>query len=116
VALLDLFAVWAVRQLFFSQFGRWPGPQASFSSFERLREYRDDELCGCPIPKGHYANCCKLGDLNLVAKARSEMISQALIPRIIPAAVRSFANDMIPPHTTFDGMFPTFVTSRYRGM
>lgn len=111
VALLDLFAVWAVRQLFFSQFGRWPGPQASFSPFERLREYRDDELCGCTIPKGQYADCCKRDDLQLVARARNEMISQALMPRAIPTAVRSFANDMIPPHTTYDGVFPTFLMS-----
>lgn len=112
VALLDLFAVWAVRQLYFSQFGRWPGPQASFSQFERLREYRDDELCGCTVPRGRYADCCKLGDLQLVARERSEMISQALMLRAIPSAVRSFANDLIPPHTTYDGVFPTFLTSR----
>ena len=112
VALLDLFAVWAVRHLFFSQFGRWPGPQASFSPFERLREYRDDEHCGCAAPKGRYADCCKLGDLRLVTGAISEVLSQALMPRAIPAAVCSFANDMIPPHITYDGVFPTFLMSR----
>lgn len=112
VALLDLFAVWAVRHLFLSQFGRWPGPQASFSPFERLREFRDNELCGCALPKGRYVDCCKLGDLQLVSQARNEMISQALIPRAIPAAVRSFADDMIPPHIAYDGVFPTFLMNR----
>lgn len=112
VALLDLFAVWAVRHLFLSQFGHWPGPQASFSPFERLREFRDDELCGCALPNGRYADCCKPGDLKLVSSARSEMISQALMPRAIPAAVRAFTNTMIPPQTAYDGVFPTFLKSR----
>ena len=111
VALLDLFSVWALRHLFFDQFGRWPGPQASFSPFERLREYRDDEFCGCAVPMGRYAHCCKPNDLQLVARARGEMISQALMARAIPGAVRAFANDLTPPRVIYNGVLPSFPMS-----
>lgn len=108
LTLLDLYAVWAVRHLYLQQFGRWPGPQASFSPFERLREYWDDEWCGCDNPKGRYADCCKERDRQLATQARSECIVQALFPRSVPVGVVAFAAGMVPPPITYDGLFPLF--------
>lgn len=109
VAFLDLFTVWAIRHLYLRQFGRWPGPQASFSPFERLRECHDDELCGCDHPRGRYAICCKDGDCLLVARAKNKILTQILLPRSMPAEVCSFAARMTsPPSIAYDGLFPVF--------
>lgn len=109
VAFLDLFTVWAVRHLYLREFGRWPGPQASFSPFERLRECHDDESCGCDHPKGRYAICCKDGDYLLAARAKNKNLTQILLPRSIPTEVSSFAARMAsPPSITYDGLFPLF--------
>lgn len=103
VTLLDLFAVWATRHLYLSQFGRWPGPQASFSPYERLREFRDDELCGCSNPRGRYAECCKQNDLQIVSRSTAAMIGHALQPRVTPAAVWEFARTGNAPTIATNG-------------
>lgn len=108
VTLLDLYSVWAVRQLYLRQFGLWPGPQGAFSPFERLREYNDNERCGCDRPAGRYADCCKGEDLQLIAQGRGEYITHALLPRSVPPGVVAFARGMRPPVITYKGAFPHF--------
>ena len=68
--LLDLYTVWAARQLFLEVFGLWPGKQyaligspLALQVHYRLSECRDDELCGCGSETLRYADCCKPGDL-----------------------------------------------------
>jgi hypothetical protein len=63
VNLLDLCAVWAVRQLHLEIFGRWPGRQAVHFSAERLLELRPDEYCGCEHSERLYGECCMKKDL-----------------------------------------------------
>lgn len=60
-ALLDLYTVWALRQLFLEQFGRWPGRQFSSHPFYSLVEFKDDEFCSCDKeePPRRYGECCK---------------------------------------------------------
>jgi hypothetical protein len=65
--LVDLYSVWALRQLFLEQFKRWPGAQHTNSRFYRLMEFQPDELCSCPHGL-RYADCCHKADLaNFVA-------------------------------------------------
>ena len=61
ITLLDLYSVWALRQLHFQMFGRWPGPQHTNSLFYRLMEFQDDELCSCEFGL-RYKDCCKQND------------------------------------------------------
>jgi hypothetical protein len=65
VALLDIYHVWALRQLHLRVHGTWPGPQHSSHLFERLSEFQDAELCGCDEPNGTYNECCKNADFSL---------------------------------------------------
>jgi len=108
VSLLDLYAVWAVRHLYLHHIGRWPGPQGAFSPFERLREYRDDEWCGCDNPVGRYAACCKGRDRQLLTRAGHEYLAQALLPRSVPLGVAAFAEGMAPSPLTYDVRGPLF--------
>jgi hypothetical protein len=62
VSLLDLNVVWVVRQMFQRRFGRWPGRQSLHTSYERLREQRPGELCGCDSGL-QYTGCCGEKDL-----------------------------------------------------
>lgn len=68
--LLDLYTVWAARQLFLEISGLWPGKQyaligspVALQVHYRLSECRDDELCGCGSETLRYADCCKPEDL-----------------------------------------------------
>ncbi len=70
--LLDLYTVWALRHLHLEVFGRWPGKQYALygadpraQAWYRLREGRDDELCGCGSETRRYAQCCKPADLQM---------------------------------------------------
>lgn len=70
--LLDLYSVWAVRHLYLEAFGRWPGKQYGLigaaplvQAYYRLRECKDDELCGCGSEGRTYAECCKPSDQQL---------------------------------------------------
>jgi hypothetical protein len=68
VQLLDIYSVWALRHLHLSEFNRWPGPQSVPFLYERLWEFKDDELCGCGATEDKtYAECCKPGDLRAPA-------------------------------------------------
>lgn len=58
VCLLDLYTVWAVRQLHLRTFGRWPGYQSVRHPYERILELREDEHCGCERYTKLYGKCC----------------------------------------------------------
>lgn len=67
--LLDLYSVWALRQLHLSHVGRWPGKQYALlnghphlQAYYRLIECRPDELCGCGSESRRYAECCQPAD------------------------------------------------------
>lgn len=70
-ALLDLYSVWALRQLHLEEFSRWPGRQFSSHPFYSLAEFKPDELCGCDTyePPRRYGECCRPAHLshNLLA-------------------------------------------------
>lgn len=108
VLLLDLYSVWAVRQLFVREYGNWPGPQGSFSPFERLREYGDNERCGCDTPAGAYVDCCKSSDLRLMASGKGEYIVEALLPRCVPSAIKTYAHGSSLPTIIYNGTTPIF--------
>lgn len=58
VDLLDLYSLWALRHLYLTVFGRWPGPQSVPYAYERIAEMREDELCGCGGTGKRYGECC----------------------------------------------------------
>jgi hypothetical protein len=58
VQLLDLYTLWAVRHLYLTQFGRWPGYQSVHFPGERILELRADEHCGCANGAKLYGMCC----------------------------------------------------------
>jgi hypothetical protein len=59
--LLDLFTVWALRQLYLEEFNRWPGRQFSAHPFYSLAEFKADEICSCDKhdPPHLYGDCCR---------------------------------------------------------
>lgn len=63
VNLLDIYTLWALRQLHLQIFHRWPGRQVAHYIFERLAEIKPTELCGCGSSK-QYSDCCLESDLN----------------------------------------------------
>lgn len=64
VVLLDLHVVWVVRHLHLRRCGRWPGRQVVHTVYERLREQRLGELCGCGSTE-RYEACCRPGDVQV---------------------------------------------------
>lgn len=58
VSLLDLYSLWAVRQLYLKTFGRWPGRQAINIPYEQILELKLDEYCGCDNSHKLYRDCC----------------------------------------------------------
>jgi hypothetical protein len=63
-ALLDLYSVWALRQLHLEEFGRWPGGQFSPHPFYSLIEFKADEFCSCDCePPRPYGECCRPQDM-----------------------------------------------------
>jgi hypothetical protein len=63
-ALLDLYSVWALRQLHLEEFGRWPGGQFSPHPFYSLIEFKADEFCSCDSePPRLYGDCCRPQDM-----------------------------------------------------
>jgi hypothetical protein len=60
-ALVDLYSVWALRQLHLEVFGRWPGRQFSAHPFYALGEFKPEELCSCDKnePPLRYGDCCR---------------------------------------------------------
>jgi hypothetical protein len=62
-ALIDLYSLWAFRQLHVEVIGWWPGRQTAQFAFERLTECNDNEWCGCRSDAPRYRDCCKQADL-----------------------------------------------------
>jgi hypothetical protein len=62
VALVDIFSLWALRQLYFKMFGWWPGPQFGQGAFYRRAELRPEEFCGCASGK-RYRECHFASDI-----------------------------------------------------
>ena len=62
LVLLDLYTLWALRQLHLQVFQRWPGRQVAHYVHERLTELKPTEYCGCGSDR-HYINCCREKDL-----------------------------------------------------
>lgn len=91
VNLLDLYTLWAVRQLHLEVFGRWPGDQIARHHHERLTELRGDEFCGCGETYKRYSECCYLKDLN-AAKNDDEFMPLLVRgeQRIPPVEVQNF--------------------------
>lgn len=63
--LLDLYSVWALRQLYLEILGLWPGKQytllgtnPALEAHYRLSECDPLELCGCGSETLAYAECC----------------------------------------------------------
>lgn len=71
VQLLDLYSLWALRQLYMKIFGRWPGYQSINFPYERILELRSDEYCGCNHSDRLYGECCQKNDMkrNIIADA-----------------------------------------------
>lgn len=101
VTLFDLYTIWALRHLYLEYFGRWPGPQASTSSIERVAEFKNDEWCGCSRPRGTYGNCCRQRDLAGVTLG--EVLAFGVFreerDRHPPSDITAFAQSMIDPPT-----------------
>lgn len=63
IPLLDMYTLWALRHLHLEVFGRWPGHQSVHHPYERVRELRADEFCGCDQSHKLYGECCQKKDL-----------------------------------------------------
>lgn len=63
VELFDLYSVWALRQEYLNQHGRWPGYQSVPFLSERLQEFQPDDFCGCRHSTARYKDCCLQRDL-----------------------------------------------------
>lgn len=55
-ALVDQYAVWAVKKLHRDHLGFWPGQQAGACAFYRRKEFVGSEWCGCQSGK-RYSDC-----------------------------------------------------------
>lgn len=100
VELLDLYSVWAVRQLYLEEFGRWPGPQAVLHPYERMLELRADEYCGCGRYDKLYGECCRDADLkkNRIAQAVNFLVCFAGGLREPPEEIlRTVCYNLEPP-------------------
>jgi len=114
-ALLDLYSVWALKQLHLAVFGRWPGGQFSPHPFYSLIEFGDDELCSCKNePPRHYGDCCKPDHLRqplLALKADFELKMRCrLIDRNPPQHILDFIErgmDLLPVTDAIAG--PAFI-------
>lgn len=112
ITLLDLYSVWALRQLHYQAFGRWPGPQHTNSLFYRFREFQDDELCSCEFGL-RYKDCCKHNDRSMFladpmrVKAEFDRITNGcqLDDRTPPALISDyFAGKLAKPPTLADAL------------
>lgn len=92
VTLLDLYSVWALRQLHLERLSRWPGPQAVHFPYERILEVAGDEHCPCGFTGRSYAECCQPVDLaaNRLAIAVNLVCISSASMRFPPRAIRDF--------------------------
>lgn len=61
IELIDLQVLWIVRHLYLREFGYWPGRQELHTAYERLRDHRPGEMCGCDSGR-RYEECCRESD------------------------------------------------------
>jgi len=115
VELLDIYTLWALRHLHLQVFGRWPGAQSVANAYERLWEFRDNELCGCGrIPHKTYVDCCKSSDLlrPVVREAIAFSLPRFGGLRAPPKEVADFYYGMaIPP--LLSKIFPRITVPEY---
>jgi len=99
VELIDLYTLWALRHLHLGVFDRWPGPQAVHFPYERILEFRDDELCGCANTTRRYGQCCKSKDLvrNRITDAVNFTMATAGGLRQPPASIVAFMHQQRDP-------------------
>jgi hypothetical protein len=100
ILLLDLYSVWAVRHLHLEYFGRWPARRQRVGAYERRRECREDELCGCGSLDKTYAECCLPSDLqgNLLRDALLFLSETGGGERSPPAEILQFLREQsVPP-------------------
>ena len=103
IELLDLYTVWALKHLHLEVLGRWPGAQSVPFLYERLWEFRDDELCGCGESEDKtYAECCKPGDsqASVVQAAINFSLPRFGGLRAPPQAVTAFHYGLAGPPET----------------
>lgn len=99
VTLMDIYSVWAVRQLYLEQFGHWPGLQSSSHPYERLNEFADSEHCSCGTHGARYGHCCKVSDRKhrLLASAVNFTMRTNLEIRTPPSSVAALALEQSSP-------------------
>lgn len=61
IKLIDLQVLWVVRHLYLREFDYWPGRQELHAAYERLRDHRPREMCGCDSGQ-QYEECCRERD------------------------------------------------------
>lgn len=119
--LIDLYTLWAFRQLHVEVIGWWPGRQTAQFAFERLTECNDNEWCGCKPDAPRYGNCCKQADL----KADRFTIAMEFIggflkfrPRTPPSSIVSVLTANSAPPEIRRYMFSHMLasTSNYRAI
>lgn len=93
VALVDFHSTWLVRQLYFQNFGRWPGRQHGASPLYRRAEFSPEEWCGCGSGK-RYGECHLRADALLSDEAaRAEhrkVMGSEYGPRKPPKSIMRF--------------------------
>lgn len=62
VGLLDIYTLWALRQLHLQVFHTWPGRQVAHFVHERITEISLGEYCGCGS-NVVYRDCCRANDM-----------------------------------------------------
>lgn len=99
ILLLDIYSVWALRQLHLQVLGRWPGYQAVAQPYERILELREDEYCGCSQADRLYGECCRDKDLgrDRIADAISFFFFSGGRLREPPEAIVRFAREAKDP-------------------
>lgn len=110
VELLDLYTVWAFRHLHLQVCGRWPGFQSVPLAWDRRRELRGDEFCGCGTkPYKRYADCCQAADwsgMGLRERVQNLLTNRGL-KRSPPPEICKFSRERtVPP--SLDSVLPIF--------
>jgi hypothetical protein len=94
LALVDFYSTWIVRQLYFENFGRWPGKQHGASPLYRRTEFSADEWCGCGSGK-RYGDCHLTADALLSDEAAQDehrkVMGSDYGPRKPPKSIMQFA-------------------------
>lgn len=99
VELVDLYSVWALRHLHLRVFHRWPGPQAGTWMYERILEFKDNELCGCgKFQDTTYAECCKKIDQEHLSISEAMRFNRIFMwgLRQPPLFIYKLLNQLIP--------------------